>query len=72
VLLARATGITARWVRGAIAFIAGATAGAFEYAAAWLGRARARNGLLVRPGSTAGMAMWVMVMLVSYLLLYYL
>jgi multicomponent Na+:H+ antiporter subunit D len=72
VLLARATGITARWVRGAIAFIAGATAGAFEYAAAWLGRARAPNGLLVRPGSTAGMAMWVMVMLVSYLLLYYL
>jgi hypothetical protein len=60
-----------RLARRTIALATATTATILQHATALIERERSPDGLLVRTGSTRGMALWVMVMLVSYLVLYY-
>jgi len=71
VLLTRLSRHAMRLARRAIALATATTAAILQHATALIERERSPNGLLVRTGSTRGMALWVMVMLVSYLVLYY-
>ena len=72
VLLARLVRMTTRLVHGALALVTGTVETVRQRAGAWVEKGLAPQGLLARPGSTSGMALWMMVMLVSYLVLYYL
>ena len=45
--------------------------GAVQWFAAGVARQRQPQGMLVRTWSTRGMALWVMVMLLVYLVIYY-
>jgi len=71
VLLARLVRTTTRLMHGALALVTGTVEAVHQRAGAWIEKGLAPQGLLARPGSTSSMALWMMVMLVSYLILYY-